>query len=400
MNVEHNYHQQLLDVAVQAEHAYPADRFKGRGIVICGGGLRYFTCAWVCINMLRKLGCALPVQLWHLGAKEMTDEMRLLLKPLGVECVDGLEVRKRHPARILNGWEIKPYAIIHSPFQEVLSLDADNVPVVNPEFLFDTPQFKETGAIFWPDYGRLAKDRSIWDICGIAYRDEPEFESGQIVVDKARCWQALRVTMHLNEHSDFYYRHIHGDKETFHMGFRKVNKAYSMPAKGIHALDATMCQHDFDGNRIFQHRNLAKWSLFGANRRISGFLYEDECLGFLDSLGKVWKGLPSGAKRFNPSTKSQSELKAGEMLAKQRYEYHRVGHDRRPMSFCADGTVGTGKGGCEIFWDVAEASGAMILEISAEQDATCRLTYDGTGAWKGQWLRFEKMPVELTPLSP
>src|SRR6185369_13685961 len=120
----------------------------------------------------------LPVQFWHLGAREMNPYMKSLVAPLGVECVDALEVRKQRPARILNGWEIKPYAIIHSSFKEVLLLDADNVPVLNPEFLFRTPEFLDTGAIFWPDYGKLAPTRKIWKLCGVEYRHEPEFETG------------------------------------------------------------------------------------------------------------------------------------------------------------------------------------------------------------------------------
>ena len=32
---------------------YPGG-FSGRGIVICAGGIHYFTNAWVCINMLRR----------------------------------------------------------------------------------------------------------------------------------------------------------------------------------------------------------------------------------------------------------------------------------------------------------------------------------------------------------
>ena len=256
--------------------------YAGRGIVICGGGEKYFTCAWVCINMLRRMGCRLPVQLWHLGPKEM-DGKAAALAGLGVECVDALEVRKEHPARILNGWEIKAYAMLHSPFQEVLLLDADNVPLVNPEFLFDTPEYVETGAIFWPDLGRLAKDRPIWALCGVAYRDEPEFESGQIVVDKGRCWREMRLAMWMNEHSDFYYSHIHGDKETFHMAWRKTGRAYTMPAR-LHEIEGTLCQHDFTGRRIFQHRNCVKWNLFAENRRVQGFVFEDECLAYLDDL--------------------------------------------------------------------------------------------------------------------
>ena len=267
--------------------SYPAG-FEGRGIVICGGGTRYFTNAWICINMLRHLGCHLPIQLWYLGRNELDKRMESWLEPLGVECVDGLEVRKQHPARILNGWEIKPYSIIHSSFKEVLYLDADNVPIVNPEFLFETWHYKEAGALFWPDFGRLKATRSIWKVCGVVYRDEPEFESGQIVVNKQKCWHALCLTMWYNDQSDFFYQHIHGDKETFHMAFRKLNQPYAMPARPIHPLRGTMCQHDFDGRRIFQHRNLVKWDLFGKNKHVEGFRFEAECRGFLEELRRKW----------------------------------------------------------------------------------------------------------------
>lgn len=266
---------------------YPKS-YEGRGIVICAGGRKYLTTAWVCINMLRDLKCQLPIQVWYLGEKEMDPHMRDLLSGQGVECVDGLEIRKKNPARILQGWQLKCYAVLHSPFKEVLSLDADNVPVVEPSFLFDTPEFTQTGAIFWPDYGRLAPTRSIWKFCGVPYQDEPEFESGQMVYDKERTWRALCLAMWYNEHSDFFYHYIHGDKDTFHMAFRKLNVPYAMPQRPIERLPGVMCQHDFQGRRIFQHRNLAKWQFNGANKRIPGFLFEERCLDFLAELERSW----------------------------------------------------------------------------------------------------------------
>lgn len=250
--------------------AYPG-RYRGRGIVICGGGLKYFPSAWVCINLLRSLGCVLPIQLWFLGRREVNRHMKALLGPLHVECVDAEEVRRRHPIRILEGWPLKAYAILHCPYREVLLLDADNVAVVNPEFLFETPQFKRTGALFWPDRCRIAREHPIWRICGIPRRTAREFESGQIVVDKQRCWRPLVLTMWYNEHADFYYRHIHGDKETFHMAFRKLRQGFAMPRKAVHELESTLCQHDFQGRRIFQHRSMDKWNLFRNNKRIRGF---------------------------------------------------------------------------------------------------------------------------------
>ncbi|HWX20675.1 MAG TPA: glycosyltransferase family 9 protein [Candidatus Binatia bacterium] len=283
---------------------YPA-LYDGRGIVMCGGGVRYFTCAWVCINILRRVGCKLPIEFWYLGPREVSKHMAGLLKPLGVECRDAMKVRKRFPARILHGWELKPYAILHSRFREVLLLDADNVPVVDPEFLFETPQFMKTGAVFWPDFKRPygQKAKAIWRSCGMRLPKEGEFETGQILVDKARAWRALCLTLWFNENSDFYYRYVHGDKETFHLAFRKLRQNYSLVPKPIQPLKATMCQHDFLGGRIFQHRNLDKWDLLLQNQRIRGFWFEPECREYIRQLQRVWDGtvrLPFPAKRGAP----------------------------------------------------------------------------------------------------
>jgi len=285
--------------------AYPG-HYQGRGIVICGGGVRYFTSAWVCINMLRHLGCQLPVQLWYLGRKEMDERMKSTVAPLGVECIDAMAVRKRCPVRILHGWELKPYAILHSGFREVLCLDADNVPVVNPEFLFETPQFRSTGAIFWPDYDREKdkKAKAIWRSCGITQPTEPEFESGQIVLDKQRSWAALRLALWFNENSDFYYQYLHGDKETFHLAFRKLKQAYSLVPKPIHPLAGTMCQHDFDGRRVFQHRNTDKWDLFLCNQYVKDFWFEDECRRYITHLRAHLEG------RVVPEIKPRGNFKA------------------------------------------------------------------------------------------
>jgi ADP-heptose:LPS heptosyltransferase len=271
--------------------SYP-DRYQGRGIVICGGGVRYFTGAWVCISMLRRLGCRLPIQLWYLGRKELDSQMERLVAPLGVECVDASKVRREFPARILGGWALKPYAIVQSPFREVLLLDADNVPVVDPEYLFDTPQFKSSGAIFWPDYPawQSSRARAIWRSCGLRLPNEPEFESGQIAVDKRRCWGALCLSIWFNENSDFFYQHLHGDKETFHLAFRKLKKSYALVPKPIHPLEGTMCQHDFEGRRIFQHRNMDKWDLFLRNKRVDDFWFEKDCRADVVQLRGRWHG--------------------------------------------------------------------------------------------------------------
>jgi hypothetical protein len=277
----------FCDRFLESVSAYPSWRFAGRGVVTCAGGARFLPGAWVLIHMLRRTGCTLPVELWHFGAEEVDAPARELFRPLGVECVDALEVRRRYPARILNGWELKPYAIIHSAFEEVLFLDADNVPLLDPGSLFDSAEYRSTGALFWPDVDHLGSSHPIFHILDIPFRDEPAFESGQLAISKRRHWRPLALAMHMNEHSDFYYRHVHGDKETFHLAFRLLDAAYTMISTPVHRLTGgTFCQHDVTGQRMFQHR-LAKWDRRGV--RIDGFEREAECLDLLAEFDEARK---------------------------------------------------------------------------------------------------------------
>lgn len=264
-----------------------------RGIVIPAGGLRYLPGAYVAAAMLRRLGCALPIELWHMGNAEMPTAFREPLRGLGVDIVDALEVRREHPARCLGGYELKAYALVYTRFTEVLLLDADNVPVTDPSFLFETPELVGRGVIFWPDYGMsrpalatgaLSRTHPIWALTGVAFRGDRELESGQICVDRKRCLRELVLALWLNEHSDFWYRYLWGDKDTFHIAFRKLEREWAMPARGpIDLSGLAMAQCDFEGRVIFQHRHGAKWSL-DENPRIPGFKHEALCLELLAEL--------------------------------------------------------------------------------------------------------------------
>jgi hypothetical protein len=216
--------------------------------------------------------------------------MEKLIEPFGVKCVDATKHPSVWPANVKEGWPLKPFAIINCPFREVLLLDADNVALRDPEFLFDLPAYKEHGAVFWPDTGSLSKESTAWALFDVPYREEPEFESGQVLVDKSRCWSPLLLTMWYNEHNALYYRHIYGDKETFHFAFRRLNAPFAMPAHPMQSSGGAFYQHDFDGRRLFQHRHGDKWNLRGRNKPIPDFQLEETCLGFLADLARQWDG--------------------------------------------------------------------------------------------------------------
>ncbi len=384
-----------LQAAVEADPPFPAERFAGRGIVICAGGARLFTCAWVAIALLRRhLGCALPIEVWHLGLQEMGPPMRGLLEELGAEPVDAFEVAKRHQAERLGGWELKPYAVMHSRFREVLLLDADNVPVRNPGFLFDRSEYRDTGALFWPDIVRLSQDNEVWAISGLSYRDGASVESGQMVIDKSRCWRALSLTHWINQHSDIFYRFLHGDKDTFLIAWLMLGQPYHLIRHRPRLLEATMCQRDPDGGVLFQHRNGAKWILDGTNPRIGGFRLEGECRALLDELATLWDG-----RIFNPPLRSDEARRLEAELASIReFTLTRVSSDERRIELLRDHRFGAGHA-YERYWYVADGANGIELQIEGDGLRSCTLRRSSDGRWRGWLSQPPGMPVELVSAS-
>jgi hypothetical protein len=301
------------DIAIASIPPYPGG-LHGRGIVIAGGGV-YFASAYVTVRVLRHIGCQLPIQLWHFTG-EINDLMRRILAPFGVECVDADELALRHPFRFLHGnwwkgWQLKPYAVAHSPFREVLFLDADCYPTRDPSFLFDWSPYRERGAIFWPDLrtSELLLSPARWDVFGT----RPGWlalESGQFMVNKSLCWRELQLALWYNSRADFVYHIVWGDKDTFNVAWRRLGTHYAM-TQAVSDWDMhTILQYAPDGTVLFQHRCQDKFRLQPArfasthqageaNHHNPRLQHEDLCFAFLDELrqqlapfGEAFGGAP------------------------------------------------------------------------------------------------------------
>jgi glycosyltransferase involved in cell wall biosynthesis len=249
---------------------------------------------------------------------------------------------------------MKAFALLWSRFEEVILVDADNVALADPAALFETLPYQRHGAVLWPDLSKLERTEPIWEICGIPYRDEPAVESGQIVAHKRRCWRALSLALWFNEHSDYFYQLLHGDKDTFHLAFRKLEMPYAMPGHRVRSLKATMCQHNFQGRRIFQHRNLDKWRLDGRNLRVEGFREEAVCRSLLEQLRQELRLpplpviIPNVGEAILPKEKA-----AARKPARLRCEPRRGGGEmvlRAPVN----GYTGYGLHACQICTDLVE----------------------------------------------
>ena len=258
---------------VETMDPYPGD-FVGKGIVICAGG-RFFSCCWVLINTLRKnMGCTLPVQVWYKG-DEMTQKHIDALTELNVECHNFLDYEEGEE---VEGYMMKPLAIILSSFKEVLYLDADNICLINPDSLFDLPEYKKTGAVFWPDFWITDRNNPIWEIIGCPADDHKEQESGQLLINKEKCWPQVNLALYFNFNNHIYYRLLHGDKDTFRFAWLALGKEFYFinhdVASGGYFDESgrfagnTMVQHLPNGEIGFLHRNLIKWDKSDINKRV------------------------------------------------------------------------------------------------------------------------------------
>lgn len=54
-----------------------------------------------------------------------------------------------HKAADVRGYALKAFALYATSFTEVILLDADNLPVLDPALLFQSPEYKLHGSIFW-----------------------------------------------------------------------------------------------------------------------------------------------------------------------------------------------------------------------------------------------------------
>jgi hypothetical protein len=378
-----------------APEDYPTDRFRGRGIVVCAGGVRMFVNAYVLLRILReKLRCPLPIQLWHLGPRELSPVMRALLEELDVELIDAHAVQATHPGSIADGWQLKPYAILHSRFQEVLLLDADQVPVRDPAEVFRWPQYLETGALFWPDIVDLAPENPVWSLCGLEPRRCTSLESGQLAVDKQRHWAALNLALYLNEQAETFYRLVYGDKDTFLLGWLLAEAPYALVPHRPFTDARCLVQRDFAGAPLFQHRTGAKWSYAHSQIAVPNFVHEQDCLRILGELRRTWNG-----RLFYSPARSLAARSAEASLIGWRMRLITFGEPELEIEFLRGYQFGIGRGPAVQNWYVGDGENGLELVVRDTDQDTYRFAPRPDGGWAGRCMLTPQAEAWLAPIA-
>ncbi len=370
---------------------YPKDRFCGRDIVTCAGGQRYFTCAWVLLYVLRRVHqSTLPIQLWHLGRAEMSDEMRLILEKEDVEVIDAETVIHQYPAKIGGGWPLKPFAIAQSRFREVLFLDADTVPLVAPETIFDWDIYRNAGLLFWPDVVDLRDTNPIWNRLGLEPRNCTSVDSSILAIDKERAWTPLNVAMLLNEHWHETYKFVHGDKDTFLLSALLSGSNHTLLPYRPFSHDFDLIQRDANGDAFVHHRTRSKWNLFGPNVPLIDDELNAHCEEALAELRHRW----SGSIFHSPDRSMRASAAEAALIASRRFRYE-SNRGNRYLELRKAGVVGEGHGELEQYWAVIERDGLLVLQFFSGTQLTVELVEQADGSWKGQSLGYQVFDARL-----
>lgn len=255
------------------------DFLKGDGIVYLAGG-KYNQLALLSIKVLRENGSRLPVEV-IIPKHEDYDEQfcNRILPNLNGKCkLMSDYIPKSYYERVIKnggnaaGYQMKNVAIFISSFERVLYLDADNIPIKNPDILFVNKPFTNNHLVIWPDLWRRSTSPKFYEIAGIkvdpakklrnsytkgdprgvfqsadyetsiahnSYHDcqgaipEPSSETGQLLINKKVHFKTLLLSMYYNTYGpDYYYPLLsqgaagEGDKETFIAAAHKLNLPY------------------------------------------------------------------------------------------------------------------------------------------------------------------------------
>lgn len=223
------------------------DALSGRGIVI---GIHDKEVAYAArlLKVLNHLGNRLPIQFVHEGdllqgaALSLEDAAKLATgTSQKIEFISIRPAITKGYQSIFKGYNNKWFAALFTTFEEIILMDADAVPFVDPATFFDLEGYKDTGAYFFRDRelsealkqnqvdffsGMIPQDGSVFGYHIDAtklnnnffnYNSKHVMESGVVVMDRRTHMLGLLVSLSLQ----YWFqsgRIMYGDKDLFWLG--------------------------------------------------------------------------------------------------------------------------------------------------------------------------------------
>ncbi|KAJ5692265.1 hypothetical protein N7462_001688 [Penicillium macrosclerotiorum] len=197
-----------------------------RGLVTTAGG-SYLPVLVISLRMLRRTGSKLPMEVFLATPDEYEQTIcDQVLPALNAKCIVMSEIMNAVPgAAKIEKYQLKPFAMLFSSFEEILFLDADAFPIAKPESLFENEPFKSTKMLTWPDFWASSASPYYYEISSQAVTpmdSRQSTESGEMLISKKTHLRTLLLCTYYNFWGPTHYYRLlsqgaagEGDKETF-----------------------------------------------------------------------------------------------------------------------------------------------------------------------------------------
>ncbi|GAN08195.1 conserved hypothetical protein [Mucor ambiguus] len=267
---------------------------SGKGIVLCVGN-NQFKFAASTIRAIREVyHNDLPIEVFFIRENDLDIAKRHYL----TSEFDNLTLMKLDDYvddyyTKFGGWAMKPFAMLASSFSEVIMMDADVFFFQNPSMLFEDEGYKTAGSLFYydrtlfpnwtkgPDWMRSFLPtmssfvpKSRW-FKGLSSHEQ---ESGVVVMDKRKALLGLLSTCKMNgitERDEVVYKHVHGDKETYWVGFEVTQTPYAF-VKSYAGVIGSHGRGDTDGSPEYICGNQIHLDAEGRPLWLNGGLYRNK----------------------------------------------------------------------------------------------------------------------------
>ncbi|KXN74551.1 glycosyltransferase family 71 protein [Conidiobolus coronatus NRRL 28638] len=239
----------------------------GSRAIVIGVSNNYVTMVSTLIRAIRDIhNSEIPIYLNYIGEDDLSPKNRKYLSNIstGVTTID-ITKHLNNDILKLEGWSVKAFSLLATPAEQVVLMDADVLFLQSPDKLFEQPEYIKTGALFYHDrtFWHPQPEDIEWALSFIlpdTYTDynptnvermkegkypipsrliksryltaesHNEQDSGVVLINKRKHFISTLAICALNnklERDLVTYTKVHGDKETFWLGFEMVNSEYT-----------------------------------------------------------------------------------------------------------------------------------------------------------------------------
>ncbi|KAG0081591.1 hypothetical protein BGZ92_000187 [Podila epicladia] len=240
----HKHHNTTYDL-------YRESRNGGRGIVMCVGNYHTKYARTVIKTLREVLKSSLPIEIYYTGEPDLSPENRAWFETFdNVKTIDVTTLIDNN-LLVLEGWAVKPFAMLVSRFSEIILMDSDAYFLQDPTIMFEDEGYKETGTVYFYDrtlFPGFGADKKKWlesflptmsnhpaKTRWFRLKGDHEQESGVVVFNKKRLFLGLLAICKINdlhERKQVTYVNTWGDKETFWIALEMIQEPYSFVKYG------------------------------------------------------------------------------------------------------------------------------------------------------------------------